>query len=232
MSAADERIDVAAVADTPSPTRGAFATWYTVIILTLLYVLAFIDRQVIALLATPIKRDLGLSDVELSLLMGLAFVVLFRVLGLPAGWLADRVSRKRMIGVGVALWSAMTIVSGLARSYTQLFVGRIGVGVGVGESAIVPASFSLIQASLPATERGKAFGIFSLGPTFGISLSLVLGGLIFSAAEAGQFSKRAAPVHAEVLAGRVRPSRGVRFATFTLGRDAARPGAARGVGAG
>jgi MFS family permease len=190
VSAADERIDVAAVADTPSPTRGAFATWYTVIILTLLYVLAFIDRQVIALLATPIKRDLGLSDVELSLLMGLAFVVLFSVLGLPAGWLADRVSRKRMIGVGVALWSAMTIVSGLARSYTQLFVGRIGVGVGVGvgESAIVPASFSLIQASLPATERGKAFGIFSLGPTFGISLSLVLGGLIFSAAEAGQFS--------------------------------------------
>jgi MFS family permease len=91
-----------------------------------------------------------------------------------------------MIGVGVALWSVMTIVSGLARSYTHLFVGRVGVGV--GESAIVPASFSLIQASLPPTERGKAFGIFSLGPTFGISLSLVLGGLIFSAAEAGQFS--------------------------------------------
>lgn len=186
MSAADELLDTASVADTSSSTRGAFATWYTVIILTLLYVLAFVDRQVIALLATPIKRDLGLSDVELSLLMGLAFVVLFSVLGVPAGWLADRVSRKRMIGAGVALWSAMTIVSGLARSYTQLFVGRIGVGV--GESAIVPASFSLIQASLPATERGKAFGIFSLGPTFGISLSLVLGGLIFSAAEAGQFS--------------------------------------------
>jgi MFS family permease len=186
VSATDDVLDTAHVTDTGSPARGAFASWYSIIALTLLYVLAFIDRQVIALLATPIKRDLGLSDVELSLLMGLAFVILFSVLGLPAGWLADRVSRKRMIGLGVALWSAMTIVSGLARSYTQLFIGHVGVGV--GESAIVPASFSLIQASLPPTVRGKAFGIFSLGPTFGISLSLVLGGLIFSAAEAGRFS--------------------------------------------
>lgn len=168
------------------PEVGAFGRWYTVVVLTLLYTLAFSDRQVISLLAIPIKRDLGLTDVQLSFLIGLAFVILFSILGIPAGWLVDRVSRKRMVGLGVAFWSMMAIVSGLARSYGQLFIGRVGVGV--GESTIVPASFAMIQTTLAPSQRGRAFGIFSLGPTFGNSISLLLGGAIFAAATAGHFS--------------------------------------------
>jgi MFS family permease len=185
MSGRSEIIEAPPAAPPATFSVGAIAPWYTVAILTLLYTLAFVDRQVISLLVTPIKRDLGISDVQVSLLIGLAFVVLFSILGIPAGWLVDRVSRKRVVAFGVASWSLMVIVSGFARSFGQLFFGRVGVGI--GESTLVPASFALVQATLPPKQRGKAFGMLSLGPTFGGALSLVLGGLIFAAAEAGQF---------------------------------------------
>ncbi len=185
MSSRSEILEATPAAPPTTISAAAIAPWYTVAMLTLLYALAFVDRQVISLLVAPIKRDLGISDVQISLLIGLAFVILFSVLGIPAGWLVDRVSRKRVIAGGVAAWSIMVIVSGLARSFGQLFLGRVGVGV--GESTLVPASFALIQATVPPKQRGKAFGMLSLGPTFGGALSLVLGGLIFAAAEAGRF---------------------------------------------
>jgi MFS family permease len=121
--------------------------WYMVAVLTSLYVLAFIDRQALVLLVGPIKQDLGMTDTQMSLLLGMSFAAFYAVLGLPAGYLVDRVSRRGIMGIGVVLWSCMTLSCGLARSYGQLFLGRCGVGI--GEAAITPASYSLIRDAFP-----------------------------------------------------------------------------------
>src|SRR5580658_6861191 len=101
--------------------------WYMVVVLTLLAIFAFIDRQSLVLLVGPIKQDLGMSDTQMSLLLGGSFATFYGVLGLPAGYLVDRVSRRGIMGAGVVLWSAMTLSCGMARSYGQLFLGRCGV---------------------------------------------------------------------------------------------------------
>ena len=116
---------------------GAYA-WYVVGVLTFAYMVAFIDRQILSLLVQPIRRDLGISDTQISLLAGFAFAIFYSLLGVPIARLADRRSRRAIISIGVLLWSLMTAACGLAKSFTGLFAARVGVGV--GEAALSPAA--------------------------------------------------------------------------------------------
>ena len=97
----------------PSPVYG----WYVVVVLTLAYVVSFLDRQILALLVEPIRRDLGLSDTQMGLIMGSAFALFYTILGLPIGRLADRYSRRGIIAVGITIWCAMTAACGLSRNF-------------------------------------------------------------------------------------------------------------------
>jgi MFS family permease len=150
--------------------------WYVVAVLTLANVSAFVDRQILSLLVIPMRRDLGISDTQVSLLMGLTFAIFYTALGLPIGRLADSRSRRGIIGVGVALWSLMTVLSGFARSYTHLLFARIGVGV--GEAALGPPAVSLVSDYFPRERRATAMSVYSLGTFFGSGLAYFLGGLV------------------------------------------------------
>src|SRR5690606_17286854 len=135
--------------------------WYVVGVLMVCYTLSFVDRQILSLLVTPIKEDLGLNDTQIGLLQGLAFALFYTMLGLPMGWLADRYSRRTIIAVGVLLWSFMTAVCALARSFWSLFAARIGVGV--GEATLGPSAFSLITDYFPRDRLGTALSVYSMG---------------------------------------------------------------------
>ena len=103
--------------------------WYTVVLLTLAYILSFVDRYILGLLIGPIKADLGLSDTQIGLLLGPAFAVFYVLMGLPLGWLADRARRTWIVGAGIILWSAATAWCGLAKNFVQLGLARISVGI-------------------------------------------------------------------------------------------------------
>lgn len=168
------------------PAGSAWRSWYTIGVLTLLYMLAMLDRSILALLVVPIKQDFGVDDVQLSLLLGLSFAIFYSLLTIPAGYLVDRVSRRALVGTSVLLWSAMTVSAGAARSFGQLFLARMGVGI--GEAGISPAAFSLIRNGLPARQHGRAFSIYALGPVLGNAGAFMLGGLLLAAAGSGAFT--------------------------------------------
>ena len=140
--------------------RPAYA-WYVVGVLTLAYVSSFIDRQILGLLVVPIRRDLDIGDTSMSLLMGLSFALFYTVLGLPIGRLADSRSRRGIIAVGIAVWSVMTMLCGVARTYGQLLVARVGVGV--GEAALSPPAYSLTSDYFPPERLATAISVYSLG---------------------------------------------------------------------
>lgn len=148
--------------------------WYVVGILMLAFVISFIDRQVITLLVAPIRRDLEISDTEISLVMGFAFAIFYVTMGVPIARLSDSRSRKSIIAVGMLLWSAATAMCGLARSFWQLFLARVGVGV--GEATLTPAAYSMIADSFPAHKLGRAIAVYSTGVYVGAGLAGVLGG--------------------------------------------------------
>ena len=150
--------------------------WYVVLVLTLAYMLSFLDRQIMALMVQPIKRDLGISDTAMSLLLGLAFAIFYTILGLPIGRLADRASRRSIIGWGIALWCVMTTACGLAQGYWTLFLARIGVGV--GEAALAPSALSLISDYFPKEKRGQAISLYNAGVGLGAALAMILGGQV------------------------------------------------------
>jgi MFS family permease len=152
--------------------------WYVVCVLTLAYVVSFLDRQILALMVEPIKHDLGLTDTQMSLLMGLAFGIFYTLMGVPLGRLADRTSRRALIATGVGVWCLMTASCGLARSFGQLFVARIGVGV--GEAALTPAAISMISDYFPRQKRGRAIGFYNMGVSLGAGTAMVLGGVVIS----------------------------------------------------
>lgn len=163
----------------PSAKRGgrsgAYA-WYVVAVLLLAYTLSFIDRMILSLLVGPIRADLGISDTQMSLLMGFAFAIFYSVLGIPLGWLADRGSRRGLMVAGVAAWSLMTAVCGLTRSYVGLFLARIGVGV--GEATLSPAAYSLLGDYFPREKLGRAMAVYSIGVPLGSGIALVAGALV------------------------------------------------------
>lgn len=152
--------------------------WYVVSILTIAHVISFLDRQILALMVGPIKQDLGISDTQMSLLLGLAFAIFYTFLGVPIGRLADRSSRRNIITIGVTVWCAMTAMCGLARNYTQLFLARIGVGV--GEATLTPSALSIISDYFPREYRGRAVGFYNMGVSVGAGLAMIVGGQVIT----------------------------------------------------
>lgn len=158
------------------------AAWYVVGVLTFAYLISYIDRQILSLMVGPIKRDLGLTDTQFSLLHGFAFALFYTFLGIPLARVADLRNRRLLIAAGVALWSIATALSGMARSFVQLFTARIAVGV--GEAALSPAAYSMLADLFPRERLGRAIGIYSSGVFVGIGLSFVIGGVLVAGFEA------------------------------------------------
>ncbi len=152
--------------------------WYVVVILMIAYIFSFIDRYIVNLLIEPMKKDMGVSDTQASLLIGASFALFYATLGIPIGRLADSKNRKNIIAAGVALWSLMTAVCGLAQSYTQLFLARIGVGV--GEATLSPSAYSLITDYFPKEKLATALSVYSMGIYLGAGLSYIIGGKILT----------------------------------------------------
>jgi MFS family permease len=151
-------------------------SWYALSVLVLVYVLNFIDRQILSILANDIKADLGVDDAYLGFLYGTAFAIFYALFGIPFGRLADSWKRIRLLTIGLSLWSAMTAFSGLARDAATLTVARIGVGV--GEATASPSAYSLISDWFPSRLRATALAIYSSGLYIGGGVSLAIGGLI------------------------------------------------------
>ena len=151
-------------------------SWYALGVLVIVYVLNFIDRQILSILANDIKLDLGVEDDYLGFLYGTAFAVFYALFGIPLGRLADSWKRIRLMSIGLALWSAMTALSGFAKNASMLTAARIGVGV--GEATASPAAYSLISDWFPARLRATALAIYSSGLYIGGGVSLLIGGLV------------------------------------------------------
>ena len=165
--------------------RAANSAAYGLALLTFVSFFNYMDRMVLAVLLQPIKHELGLSDSQLGLLGGLAFAALYATLGLPLARVADRRPRVVILSVCLALWSVMTAATGLARSFLQLFLARMGVGV--GEAGCVPSAHSLIGDLFPPERRAFAISVFQAGGIAGLSAGLITTGVI-----ADQFGWRAA----------------------------------------
>lgn len=176
--------------DWPPPLTG----WYAVGVLTIAYIFSFIDRTILALLVDPIKTDLALSDTQIGVLGGFAFVVFYTLMGLPIGWLADRKRRNLIIAAGIFTWSLTTAACGLAKNFGQLALARVGVGV--GEAALSPPAFSMIADYFPPHRLGRPMGVYNSGIFMGVALAFILGGAIV------QFFNNAPPVDLPVI-GRV-----------------------------
>jgi len=152
--------------------------WYVVAICMLAYIFSFVDRQVLSLLVEPIKRDLALTDLQFSLLHGLAFSIFYAVMGLPIARMADRYSRPLIISIGIFFWSMATVACGFGRNFLHMFLARIGVGV--GEAALSPAAYSMLSDYFPKHLLGRALGVYSIGSFIGIGLAFLIGGYVIS----------------------------------------------------
>ena len=152
--------------------------WYMVALLTVAYVVSFVDRSILGLLIDPIKADLGLSDFQIGLLLGPAFAIFYATMGLPLGYLADRRRRTWIVAAGITLWSAATALSGLARNFTQIFVARMSVGV--GEASLSPCAMSLISDSFPEERRGKPIAVYSSAISLGSGIASLLGAAVLA----------------------------------------------------
>jgi MFS family permease len=181
-----EFADQRAGAATQQPGRVRFWQGWLLFLLTFSVVLAFADRSLLSILVDPIKADLQLSDVRISLLIGLSFSVIYSLAALPLGALVDVVDRRKLIAIAVVIWSAMTIYCGFAQSFTQLFIGRMGLGI--AEAAIGPAAFSLIRDSFSPTQRGRAFAVFNASHLLGTGTALLVGGSLLGFASTGGFA--------------------------------------------
>jgi predicted MFS family arabinose efflux permease len=156
----------------------ARARW-ALAILCFVYVLNFLDRQLLSILAKPIQDDLGISDGQIGRISGLYFAMFYCVLAIPIGWLADRTNRVRVLSLACALWSAATVACGLSANYLQLVLARMSVGV--GEAGGVPPSYSIVSDYFPPGQRGTALSLFNLGPPIGQALGVAFGASITAA---------------------------------------------------
>jgi MFS family permease len=160
----------------PALSLRRYYPWYVAGVLMVAYVLSFLDRQILYLMVGPIRRDLHITDFEFSLLTGGALGIFYTLMGLPIGYLADRYNRKNLIAIGITVWSLMTVLCGLARSYPILFLGRIGVGV--GEATLSPSAYSVLSDSFDKTRLPRAMSLYVLGLFIGAGLALIIGGEI------------------------------------------------------
>jgi MFS family permease len=157
--------------------------WYAVAVLAIAYIFSFIDRQILSLLVAPIRRDLHISDTQMSLLMGISFALFYCLFGFPIGRMADSRSRRNIITAGVFTWSLFTAGCGLAATYLQMFVMRVGVGV--GEAALSPPAYSLMADLFPPKRRALALSVYGMGMFIGAGLALVVGGIIVARTSGG-----------------------------------------------
>ena len=164
----------AAHADTAArrPTR----RYYVLALLTAVYALNFLDRTIFNVLIEPIKKEFTLSDTTMGLLAGFGFVLFYSLLGIPIARFADRLSRRNIVALAFAFWSAMTFLCGMASSVASLAIARIGVGI--GESAGTPASQSMIADLFDKNERPRALGIYAIGTYLGVFLGYFIGGYV------------------------------------------------------
>src|SRR5215210_6202467 len=160
----------------PLEARAPAYSWYALILLTLVYVLNFLDRQLIYILFTPIQKDMKFSDFELALLGTTSFDIFYTLLGVPFGRLADRVPRKNLIAGGLAVWSLFSGLTGFADSFWTLFFCRVMVGV--GEATLGPAALSLVSDYFPVRLRSTAQGVYTSALAIGSGLAFLLGGWI------------------------------------------------------
>jgi MFS family permease len=175
----------------PAPRIGAYA-WYALFVLVLVYIVNFIDRQILSILVGDIKADLRVTDAQIGFLYGTAFAVFYALFGIPLGRLADSWYRGRLMAMGLALWSSMTALSGFANSFGMLAAARIGVGI--GEASASPAAYSMISDNFPKERRATALSIYSSGLYIGGALSLPIGGLVLSRWNAAFPDPAAAPL--------------------------------------
>lgn len=150
--------------------------WYILLVLTIVYAFNFIDRQIISIIAQDVKEDLGLSDTQVGMMTGLAFALFYSVMAIPISRFADKGNRKNVLSLCLAFWSIMTAVTGTVSNFTQMFLARMGVGL--GEAGGVPTSYSMISDIFPPEERGKAMSIFTMGTSVGILAAFIGGGYV------------------------------------------------------
>jgi len=151
-------------------------SWYVVLVLTLIYAISFVDRQMLSLLIEPIRRDLGISDTQIGLLTGFAFAAVYAVLGVALGRIADSWHRVKLVAIGLGAWSVATAACGLARSFGQLFVARMAVGA--GEASLTPTAYSIFSDYFPPRRLGRAVAVYTLAQYIGAGTALLLGGLL------------------------------------------------------
>lgn len=177
--ASDAADPVAASAAAGAPAqddRVPFGAWWMLFVLFLLYCLSLLDRQVLSMLVDPIRTDLGLTDVEMGIILGPAFAIFYGLFGWPLGWAADRYPRRWVIYLGVTFWSVAAAASGLARSFWTLLLCRIGVGS--GEASLTPAAYSLMGDRFPRRRLTTAMSIYQTGSMVGTAAAFAIGGLV------------------------------------------------------
>jgi len=153
----------------------SYRAW-VLFMLVVVYIFNFIDRQIIGILAVPIQAELALSDTQLSLMGGLAFALFYTILGIPIAWLADRKNRTWIMTIALIAWSSMTALCGFAQNFVQLFIARLGVGV--GEAGGVAPAYSLISDYFPSNQRSRALGIYAFAIPIGSALGMLIGGVL------------------------------------------------------
>lgn len=161
-----------------SPWPNEIYSWYVVCVLCICGMVAFIDRQIINLLVEDIKADLQVSDTQISLLQGLAFALFYALAAVPLGRLADTSNRRRIIGLGIAVWTIAAASCGLAKSFLQLFIARTFVGV--GEATLTPSGFSMLADLFKPHRLSLPLSVFTSSSFFGSGLALLVGGYLIS----------------------------------------------------
>lgn len=159
-----------------SQTENRTYAWYVVLLCMIAYIFSFVDRQILALMIQPIRKDLEITDTQFSLLHGLAFSLFYATMGLPIAKLADGRSRPLIISAGIFLWSLATAATGLGKNFTHIFIARMGVGV--GEAALSPAAYSMIADLFPKKSLGRALAVYSIGSFIGGGLAYLIGGAV------------------------------------------------------
>jgi MFS family permease len=167
------------VLPTGEPWPSPRLAWTALAILAFANILSYLDRIVINLLVEPIQQDLAISDTQFGLLQGVAFGLFYTAMALPIGRMVDTGPRKRIIAAGVMVFSLFTLLSGFARSFTQLFVARVGVGA--GEASVVPTAYSIISDMFPPEKLGRAMSVFTMTAFVGIGLAYIAGGAVIAA---------------------------------------------------
>lgn len=173
------RIDGQPAASAPqdAPWPSTLSSYYTIFVFAIVVMFTVIDRQVLGLMIEPIKHDFQISDTKAALLLGAAFSLTYAIAGLPIARIADRANRRNLIAICLASWSAATVACGFAQNYPQLFLARLGIGV--GEAGYAPAVWSTVTDSFPREKVAFATGSIAIGGHLGTGLALIVGGSVF-----------------------------------------------------